>query len=144
MTSHSGDSFVGEAPEEPPSTPMRCHTALGICSSSSSLSPDHLSGESMESLDNSELSTSTPRKVTSPNGIRKHNTDSSSTDQEVVDLAVMDENYNPLNDFEPVPEGQLLDAEGHDRNGKSKNLSGFLKKFRSNKRKRAAKGTNTL
>lgn len=134
MTSHSGDSFTGEI-ELPPSTPMRCHTALGICSSSSSLSQEYGSGESIESLVDSGAVSTTPGAALFP---------SMSENGVTVDSAT-DENRNSLTAcFETVHEGELLGS--NERHSKSKNISGFLKKLTSNKRKKNSKpnGTGTL
>ena len=128
MTSHSGDSFTGDI-ELPPSTPMRCHTALGICSSSSSLSQEYASGGSVESLNDTAAISTAP------------GTSSSNTSECGLVPNPVDENRNPLACFETVHEGELLEA--HDKHGKGKNISGFLKKFTSNKRKKASKATAT-
>ncbi len=136
MTSHSGDSFVGDV-ELPPSTPMRCHTALGICSSSSSLSQEYVTGESAESLCDSGAISSTPG-FSSPN-TQRTSLDEAYQSQDTGDF--VDENRNATGGFETVHEGQLLDS--HERHAKGKNITGFLKKFTSSKRKRANKNNNT-
>lgn len=129
MTSHSGDSFTGDVELPAPSAPMRCHTALGICSSSSSLSQEDVSGGSVESLNNnaSAISSATTRTFLS-------------TDGDIVSHSI-DENRNSLSYFETVHEGELLEA--NDKHGKGKNISGFLKKLTSSKRKKASKATST-
>lgn len=129
MTSHSGDSFTGDI-ELPPSTPMRCHTALGICSSSSSLSQEYGSGESVESLADSGAVSTTPGAALTPNA-----------SESGVVMDATDENRNSLTCFETVHEGELLDS--HEKHGKGKHLSGFLKKLTSNKRKKSSKAGNT-
>ena len=128
MTSHSGDSFTGDVELPAPSTPMRCHTALGICSSSSSLSQEDISGGSVESLNNNATAISVaPRTfLSAEGGIVSHS---------------MDENRNSLTYFETVHEGELLEA--NEKHGKGKNISGFLKKLTSSKRKKASKATST-
>ena len=128
MTSHSGDSFTGDI-ELPPSTPMRCHTALGICSSSSSLSQGSTSGASAESLnDNAAVSAA-------------QGTSLSTAVESGIMLDSMDENRNSLTGFETVHEEELLEA--NDKHGRGKHISGFLKKLTSSKRKKASKATGT-
>ncbi|XP_065071824.1 centromere-associated protein E-like isoform X2 [Rhopilema esculentum] len=141
MTSHSGDSFVGDA-ELPPSTPMRCHTALGICSSSSSLSQEYMSDGSVEL---GEGGVGTPTTKTGAT-LSQSAASKSSCDEGFMSGVTpdpMDENRNQV--FVTVPEGQLLDQ--GDKHGKGKgNISGFLRKFTSSKRKKVTKvnGTGTL
>ena len=134
MTSHSGDSFTGDIDIPPPSTPMRCHTALGICSSSSSLNEEYGSAGSVESLADSGAISATPADAAlSPSA-----SDNGAT------ANPMDENRNSLTCFETVHEGELLDA--NEQHAKGKHLSGFFKKFTSSKRKKNSKmtGTGTL
>ena len=145
MTSHSGESFVGEV-ELPPSTPMRCHTALGICSSSSSLSQEYISGESVESLADSGAVSATPGAILSPMAAGRLSADEA-YQSGVTPNESTDENRNAVGGcFETVHEGQLLDA--NDKHGKGKNISGFLKKFTTSKKKRSGSskshGTGTL
>ena len=138
MTSHSGESFVGDG-ELAPSTPMRCHTALGICSSSSSLSHEYVSGESMESLCDSGA-VSANLEAASPNAYQQQTfTDEAYNSQEMGDIA--DENRNTMDGFETLHEGELLNSQ--ERHTKGKNIAGFLRKFTSSKRKRANKGHST-
>ncbi len=137
MTSHSGDSFVCDVEVPPPTTPMRCHTALGICSSSSSLSQEYVSGGSADSLCESGAVSSTPC-YPSPNA------QCSSVDEadQSPEAECVDENRNATGGFETVHEGQLLDSQ--ERHAKGKNITGFLKKFTTSKRKRAnGKGNNS-
>ena len=134
MTSHSGDSFLGE--EDVRGTPSsRSHTALGIYHSSNS-----------SSRKNSFCSPTTSPPVvraatTSPNVDRRLDPSSPrsrrlSTDEAYESQDLTDdrghENTN-INDLESLQEDSCTD--GDDKDGhKGKNLSGFLKKFRSSKR----------